>query len=307
MTQIVFITDQTVEERGYGGAEITIHELAKRAPKGIDVAFVSKAFFDAAKAGSYEKNLVSAGDLVVFSNIALWDRADIDIIRKRGPYIKMEFDYGFCKNHLKECEDGCKSCVEDGWYREFLQGAERIFFTCPAQKDWYRKILGTVADNSILNPSWIDPDRFPHLGWRRTPNTTMYHGRLFPHKGVLNVVVQAMLHPEKQYTFVGDGPPQIEAMIESVANCHIIRQVTPELIPYLLNATEEWAMLSNWDDTGPMSAVEAYLCGARIVHNQRLGYFSYPWDWNDSESVRTELKNIASRFWGEIQRILREL
>src|SRR3972149_6614057 len=41
-----------------------------------------------------------------------------------------------------------------------------------------------------------------------------------------------------------------------------------------------------------------------MVRNDRLGYFSYPWDWNDPEAVRTELRKIPGRFWDEIQSIL---
>jgi len=313
--RVVFVTDHLFEERGYGGQEVTQKELAARAPDGITVEFVSidslgppqkneDGTADMMGFTAAVKNRTDNADLVVFTNIARWPREPITAITEDAPYVKMEFDYGFCKTHLKNCEDGCKSCVEDGWYKEFLQGAERIFFTCPAQKDWYRRILGSVADNSILNPSWIDESKFPHLGWPRTPGTVMYHGRLFPHKGVLDMASNAMQDQGRQYTFVGDGPPEIEAIIESVRNCRIIRRVSPPLIPYLLNATEFWMMFSGWDDTGPMSAIEAYLCGAKIIHNGRLGYLGYPWDWKNHESVRAELRKIPGRFWDEISSIL---
>jgi len=313
LKRVVFVTDHLFEERGYGGMEITQKELAVRVPDGIDVEFVSIDAMSRMEDGTTAtpedllartKDRTDAADVVVFTNIARWSRDVIVSITEDVPYVKMEFDWGFCKTHLKNCENDCAECVADGWYKEFLQGAERIFFTCPMQKDWYRKILGTVADNSILNPSWIDPDAWPNRGLERDPNMVMFHGNLFPHKGPLELAQQAVLHPDMRFVIVGGGPAEVIRRLELVRNVHLLGQLDHDSLVALLNRATHWMMLSQWDDTGPMAAIEAYLCGAKMVRNDRLGYFSYPWDWNDPEAVRTELRKIPGRFWDEIQSIL---
>ena len=304
MKRILFVTDQTFEERGYGGAEITIKELGKRVKLPVDVEYLSLSEYK--KAGGHGDWIPRV--LTVFSNIALWDQADINALALEAPYIKMEFDYGFCKTHLKNCDDGCKSCVEDGWYKTFLEGAERIFFTCPMQKDAYRRILGSVADNSILNPSWIDPDLWSDFSDTvRDPHMAMYHGRLFPHKGVLEIAKMAVDNPDVKFVIVGAGPPEIERRMSLVRNVHLLGEVDYSTLLALLNRTTTWVMPSQWDDTGPMAAIEAYLCGAKLAHNGRLGYLSYPWDWENQDSVRDELRRIPERFWGEIASVLDSL
>jgi glycosyltransferase involved in cell wall biosynthesis len=316
MKRVAIVTDHTFEEHGWGGLEVTQKELAARAPKDIEVRFVSYDSLgevqkredgthdlDAFAARAVEA--VAGSDLVVFTNVARWPRSAITPIAKGLPYVKMEFDWGFCRTHLKNCEEDCKACVADGWYKEFLEGAQRIFFTCPMQKDWYRKILGSVADNSILNPSWIDPDAWPNRGLERDPNLVMFHGNLFLHKGPLEIAQMAVLNPDIRFVIVGAGPDEVMRRLALVRNVHALGRLDHDTLVALLNRAKHWFMLSQWDDTGPAAALEAYLCGAELNHNGRLGYLSYPWDWKEPESVRAELRQIPARFWGEIQAILK--
>lgn len=187
----------------------------------------------------------------------------------KSKYIKVEMDYNFCiSRNLIQCkENGCLDAEHLLHYGQIIQNASLNVYLSAAHRQAYRQLFGDAVNNSLLVHSFYHPlEEYLDFGWRRIPNSVIFAARLNREKGPLAVIQYALQNPTKTVYVAGEGV--FAEILGQVRNIQVLGKIDPKAMPSLYNLMEEAISAPEWLDPGPVSIVEAILCGCKPIVNE---------------------------------------
>jgi glycosyltransferase involved in cell wall biosynthesis len=201
----------------------------------------------------------------------------VDWMIANRTYVKMEMDYGYCHMRNGMCEDCLKANPEVyNRHKVILEKASFLIFINPKQREIYRRYFGDLVNNSMTILIFMDDvEKYKDEGHQRIPNSVLYAGRLYYEKGVMNVLKLAIDMPKAKFYFIGFGLPELIVKIENIKNCIYLGSKPKEEMPIFYNMYEYFASMPEWTDTGPITIVEAMLCGMKPIANDNNGVMSH--------------------------------
>lgn len=244
----------------------------------------------------------ATSDVIVISNCMNFTKEFILHITKEMPYVMFHHDYNFCNHRLFfPLDDKCKCSVNKSFWSEIIGKAKLNIFLSPLHREmYYRMFTPEVVNPSACIPSAINTELFKKDETVQTKsNTVLGIHCLLPFKGRYNIYNYMKEHPELFFTFVGN---QQEV---NASNCKYIQYLPNEDLPKLYSEHEYFIHLPSTPQPFERTVAEAYLCGCKIIKNDLVGAFSYPWDFNNREEVRKILSQASVGFWEEIEKVVK--
>lgn len=177
-------------------------------------------------------------------------------------------------------------CVKDSWAASML-GAGELFvnvsrgaytkhvdrFIAPSRFMAQRMVEGGLpADRVEVLPGFVDTGRWKPSG--SAGDYVLYSGWLSPEKGVQNLIRAMALHPDVPLKVAGIGSH--ERVLRSLArelgisNVDFVGFRKDDDIVRLVQGSRFVCVPSEWYESSPMSALEAFACG-RPVLASRIG------------------------------------
>jgi len=239
-------------------------------------------------------------DLVVVSNATRFDARFLVRAAERRPYVMYLHDYWpLCKYRLYyPMLEKCRRCGSLGFARRMLLGSSLNVFLSPLHLDAWAFVIPELRGHPRhLHPSPVDTERFRPTGSRRVPNTVLGVNCLLPFKGAERVLEYAAQHPELSFTFVG-----ARGNAKLPGNCRFLGYVPNERMPELYSTCEYFVHLPKSPQPCERTAIEAKLCGAKLIINPLVGAASYDWFRRDVETVRKHIRGAPAKFWESIER-----
>jgi hypothetical protein len=105
-------------------------------------------------------------------------------------------------------------------------------------------------------------------------------------------------HPEIRFTVLATN-----GVIQG-RNVKTIPPVLPEKMPELYSAHEFLVHLPDAWCAGERIVLEAALCGAKIIANEKVGHASWGWDFAGTETLRERLAEAPYEFWRLVDGII---
>jgi len=239
-------------------------------------------------------------DLLVLSNCVTFPKETIKHFCKRFPYIVFTHDYYFCKFRL---HFSGRPDIKDSplclFWKEIHQGAKKNIFLSPLHREMHEIIFDKeVLGKEICIPSNLETDFWkPNPDVKKIRNSVLNINGLAIFKGryVINDYVKQ--HPELKFTFAGGGT-QLR-----LPNCQYIGAVTRQKLRELYWQHEYVMLLPETSQPCERVACEALLCGNKILYNDNVGLFSFPWNFKDRKEVRNLLRQAGPGFWDEVYEV----
>lgn len=232
-------------------------------------------------------------DLVVLSNCARFSHEFLERMT-RFPFVVFHHDYFFCKWRLfYPGEARCRECGNAEWWGRLFSRAEKNVFLSPLHRRVHEEAFGPLPGPACI-PSAVDTKFWTPDGRQRTPGLVVGVNELLPFKGRYATSDYAKAHPDKEFLFIGVGDPL------DLKNCRYEGHQSRERLRESYRTCESFIHLPRTPQPFERVAAEAFLCGARIIHNELVGFFSYDWPWHDREAVRALLAQAEVGFWDEI-------
>ena len=243
-------------------------------------------------------------DLVLFTNIVNFPRETIQDICNKYPYIFFHRDFNFCNGRLFFCADKkCEDCINKPFWSKIYSNAKFHIWLSPLHREGFLKVfpeLDKFPKHCI--PSSIDIDLFkPFEGVERKKGTVLGINCLELFKGRYNIHNYVVEHPELHFTFIGQAP-QINA-----PNCTYLQYIKNEELPRLMSQFEYFIHLPNVIEPCGRCALEAILCGCKIITNSNNGAFSYNFMKKGINQIKSNLKVTPLSFWEQLEIFTGEL
>lgn len=278
---ILWLTDYTIKEVPAGGAEITDSYVIKAGELlGYNIRVITPSRISTTD--------MSWCDLVVFSNNFSFP----DSVRKRlmqeKPYIVYCHDSGRWLSIAKKQKD-------------FFKRAKISVFLSPLHQAQFNEYL-IGAKNIICTPPYI-PYYFYDRGKQRN-GRILYAGNMHEGKGLWDIVEFAKNNPSFTLDFhYHRGGNRITRTLDGLKNCNLLGYIENENIWKKYNEYSYFMHIPKCSEAFGRAVAEAYLSGCKIIGNNRLGVFSYNWDYKD---LRINTLHADKLFWINIEKICKK-
>lgn len=242
-------------------------------------------------------------DLVIISNCMGFPRDVLTRICSERPYVFFHHDFNFCKYRLYYSQlDKCKTCIDRQFWLKLYQSAKLHIWLSPLHREAYLFAFPELEKfRPVCVPSCIDVEKFkPVEGVERRRGTVIGVGALEPFKSRYGAYNYGLANPQLSFTFVGQS-----AEI-NLPNCKYLSYVRNEDLPRLYSEHEFYINLPDTVQPFERTAAEAYLSGCKLILNENVGFFSYPWDYKNIEQVRHILKQAATGWWEEVEGVMKK-
>jgi len=243
-------------------------------------------------------------ELLIISNCTRFPRDVLEKLTAQTPYIIFHHDYVFYRFRLfypMVPEIRQQEGME--WWAQFFRKARKNIFLSPLHRDAFKAVFtDEELGETATIPSALDVD-FWHADKDiiRKPNTVICVNGLEIYKGRYPHNQYVLDHPEMEFTFVGGGNEI------NKPNAKYIQQVSPEDLRKLYSEHEYCMMLPENPEPFCRVVMEAYLCRCKIIKNENVGAFSYPWDFNNKAEVIRFLKQSSVGFSDEVYTVLNKI
>ncbi len=192
---------------------------------------------------------------------------------------------------------------------EIVSNAKVSVLISPAQQKKYQNLLNKTI--IYLSPPYIDTALFRDKYEKREQNSYLYIGAIRKHKGVHLILKYAKQNPKKNFYFYGPTKDKEDFLLNEISNtknCHYlgvlqnIRDVAETMNRYekfiwFLDPT-----INGFESFG-RTAGEALLSGMELeVKKKQLGIFSWDWDFSNTNTIASRLKEHYNCFWGDLLR-----
>ena len=246
-----------------GGAEITDSIIIKEVEKKHTIIKIS------AKEGTHLPN----ADLYILSNISKFRKDVIAKVTSKN-YINYFHDF-----EISERED----------QTEIITNAKLNIFLSPLHKFEMRKFVNCNIPRTFCVPSPINPKKFYDQGNKRKGNIFVGNSN-FPHKGTS--ALRHWLDQDKKRILNHYGTGTI----------NYPQAINHEGIPHdqMNNTYNQFSTLVffPWIEPFARCVAEAYLAGCKIeTETNRIGFFSFNWDYSNRKEVAKQLENAPKLFW----------
>lgn len=278
--KILWLADFTTVEVPAGGAEITDSYVIQA---GKDLGYEIKV----CTPSQIHSSDVSWCDVVVFSNNFEFPHTVRKRLMDTKPYIAYSHDSGRWLSIAKKHPD-------------FFQRALASIFLSPLHRDQFKKFL-TKAKNVICVPPYI-PYYFYDKGEDRN-RKVIYAGNIHEGKGIDDVLKFAKENPNMiiDFYYQRHSGGLLRALKER-RNCNLVGFVPKEKIFKKYNQYSYFIHVPKCYEAFGRAVAEAYLCGCKVIINDRVGAFSYDWDY---KAMRYNTLHADKAFWWKLQDILK--
>lgn len=235
-------------------------------------------------------------DLVVFSNCVTFPRQTLEYYANNYPLVIFSHDYFFCKYRLFfPGNESCKVCPGVKFWSGLHKKAMLNVFLSPLHRKMHEGVFGAdVLGRECCIPSAVDVNYWSSPDLPRIKNTVVGVNALLPFKGRKIVEDYVRQHQELKFIFAGAGDSI------SAKNAQSVGGLNHEQLRLLYQTSEFAIQLSDNAQPFEQTAAEAYLSGCKMIYNDNIGFFSYPWNYADRNTVRDLLRQAAPAFWDEI-------
>jgi hypothetical protein len=276
-TRIAWVQDNAIDWRG--GAEFSARQVMAVGERcGFHIEMVTPAEFS--------EGVLANADLIVLNNLWRFSGEQMRMIlavlfERRVAYVKYEHDH--------------RELTRPEFSRRLFEHAAANVFLSPVHRDNHREGLGATGE---CIPLAIDVDAYrPAEGVTRVPGTALVcNVRTIKTWDRLKTYIAE--HPEIRFTVLAATD------VIRGKNVKTIAPVLPEKMPALYSGHEFLVHLPDAWCAGERVVLEAALCGAKIIANERVGHASWGWDLTDTEALRERLTDAPYEFWRLIDGIV---
>lgn len=290
MRNIIWLEDFSTDQHP-GGAQLTNKIIMDH---GRNVGyFIDEYNLQDFKSGSFNiKDLLKEDSLFILNNIVHlykhFPKEMVKILNTKN-YVRYEHDYLWDHNIMPRYM--MKKVYENAKFKIFLS---------PLHQNTH-KIKGMNIENSIIIPSPIDTKTFYNKKFSREKKSYIYIGGVSKHKGSENIFKFARENKDIKVDIYG-WVDHKELLDDLPENVFIFDKVDYSKVPDLLNEYEYAIHLPNWNEPFGRFCAEAYLCGCKILTNNRNGFYSF--GWTKYDTVKDNLENAPRNFWMNINSII---
>ncbi len=268
-----------------GGAQITNDIFIEKSPENFEIDTYYKKNFTDFSPGDY--------DLVVLNDVHHLPEDILSKIIDRGRYIKFEHAWQGVE------ELGNK-------FPELYKRSAGNIFLSPLARNFYRMndILPEDSSKSVCANSPIEPffQNIVPFEQRRPENICIYTGEIVKHK--LARLLDWLDDNENFLVELYGFDTGYLSTIRKHPQCRYVGYCPHEVLPMVLNQYKYFVHFPRLEPFG-RSTAEAYLCGCEIIANDRIGFLSYDWDFQDYQAVRKRLVEEAPQnFWSKVKEFM---
>lgn len=284
------------------GAELTIKQLtALGIAKGFCVETNPLQDFETTK------RQIENTDLVVINSTS---RCAFELpvlqhlIDGKKDYVKIEFDYNFCRKRTIACtvDPECNNCCDVSKfhvYRELFAKSRLNIFQSPKHYESHREFFGAAVEKHLIMPPTVDVDAL-RISEEKIENVIPFFGDLSFLKGGKALLGYARENPKLQFEVYGNN--RLEEEIP--ANVIFKPMVPNDKVLEILGQTKTFFCQPFWPEPSGRLAAEAFLSGCEIIGNDRIGTFSFDFYPNDRDRAKIEMKQTLHIFWQKMAEIL---
>ena len=178
-----------------------------------------------------------------------------------------------------------------------MKNAELVIFLSPLHRKFFEKRFRLTSRVLIIPP----PIEVHKYYQSEKEEFAIYAGLIAKHKGIYNIIRYARQNPSLKIILVGR---KIERDLSFPANVEYLGEIPQHRLIDLLSRAKYFIHLPEWVEAFGRAVAEAYLCGCKLITNEKVGFLSYPWNFQDKEAVRRELCAAETRFWNVVTSIL---
>jgi len=175
---------------------------------------------------------------------------------------------------------------------ELLQDSFVNIFMSPLQYQHYRKLLIFPEKHFMTPCAFTTFDPYHSV---EKKNHYVGIGDIVAHKGVYNIFDYAIKHQKDMFYLYGN----IYGRYSPPMNVRLMGFIEPEKVSDILAEAKYFIHLPELKDTCPRTVVAAFLSECKLVYNQNIGLFSWPWNWEKLtvESLKKTLTEYKENFW----------
>lgn len=285
---VVWIADHDAREHPGGAQQTADRLIAELRREGLTVLHAT-----ARRRRELSARLRRSRALFIVGTVKRLPSSALAQIVARKRFIRFEHDYLF----------GHQTAAGSVYGR----AAANIFLS-PLQREEMERTIGWRIPRVRYQLPPFE-EAFRRRGARPAPGTVLWLGQVHEIKGVAQVVAYARKRTDLRFTFRGFGSPSdVEGLSRSLArlpNCSFGGPLPHDQAADAYRAHEYFVHLPAWREPFGRTVAEAYLCGCKLIVNDNVGAFSYPWSWEDGPATRRRLLGAAARFAGMIKRFVR--
>jgi len=274
--KILWLVDFTTTEVPAGGAEITdSYVIQAGRTLGLDITIVRPA--------SLRSDILFNADLVILSNCYDFPTPALQRVQETKPYVVYLHDSGRWLSVVKNIPD-------------LLIRSKVSIFLSPLHRDCFKTFLG-IDDNILLIPPHIPPN-FYDAGEDRD-NKILFVGNIHDGKGVKSIIEYAKNNQQTHIDFYfnrSQGP--LLSQLKGLSNCNLVGFVPKEVIFNNYNKYAYFIHIPQHFEAFGRSVAEAFLCGCKLIVNERVGALSYGWDY---ATFRQKTLNSHFDFWKKLE------
>lgn len=278
--KILWLADFFVQDVPAGGAEITdSYVILAGKDLGYDIRTITP--------NRIRSTDMSWCDIVVFSNNFNFPESVRRRIMIEKPYIVYSHDSGRWSYIAKKHPD-------------FFQKAILNIFLSPLHRDQFSKYIKGL-NNILCIPPYI-PLYFYDRGYKRN-GKILYAGNMHEGKGLFEIIEFAKEKPNISLDFYYHrGSETIINTLKRLKNCNLQGYIPKEEIWEKYNEYTYFMHIPQCSEAFGRAVAEAYLCGCKVIGNNRLGVFSYEWDY---KALRENTLYADKLFWISIEKMLK--
>jgi hypothetical protein len=296
MLKVAFLHD--VEMDYIGGAELSNKKILDKAYElGYNITIDNLSDFTATK------KLLGNIDVAIVNNIVKCDY-EHDLIQylldNNISYVKWEHDYGLCaKRSIYCCVDpkmrNCCNTNKFHLYRSLFANSKLNVFQSPMHYEYHKQFYGGAVKNHIILPPPINVESII-VSEEKKADEVLFLGDLNFVKGGSELLDYAQEHPEKSILVYGRNRLRREVPVnvifkDKITNIELLKA---------LGESEYFFFQPRWPEPSGRVAAEAFLSGAKIISNDRVGTFSYDFYPNDIAKGRQLMKDSPQYFWDSV-------
>jgi len=267
---MIYIMQDYTSKQFLGGAALIMEGLSTLPECPDEMQFLT--------ARDFSRELVD-GSPIIMGRIETFDQHDLSWVANTQQYIRTWFDYGYCRFQnggvRHDCGTVCKSRFRG--YQRLLDNAKLNVYQSPGQRRKHARYLELKKDVCWVGP--VNIELFLNAGGEKRETRFFGFGPQLEHKG---------------YPMVKKIFPKLR----------VIELMTRGAVADYMKHSTHYVHLPRWYEPTPCAAIEAYLAGCELIINERLGVFSYPWDWDNKDEIIDRLDASNQSYWPMVAPLL---
>ena len=295
---IAFLHD--VERHFNGGAELSNAAIIAQAEAlGYSVIYDDLTNFEETQ------SLVQRADITIVNNLVRCSY-EMELIRylleSSIPYVKWEHDYGLCAKRSLYCtvSPRMKNCCDSTrfkHYRDLYAKSVLNVFQSPMHYKYHAFFYGKAVTHHIILPPPIAVDAIAN-NWPKIKDQVLFLGHLNFVKGGYELIAYAEEHPHQNIVVYGDNRLKRRDLPK---NIELRKKVSNTEAMAMLSRSEYFFFKPNMPEASGRVAAEAFLSGAKIISNDRVGTFSYDFYPESPYEAKQMMQQAPAFFWESVK------